>query len=442
MKWRQRSQPWERSRRASSQVAAVDSAEFGTCRAQPPCSREGPGRPRRPAGATPYVQSTTDQTLRRPHFRRGGEGLPSSGRTMRTFRAPYAGEFLRAALPGSMVHYTVWPPRGKIAPRLRARADPSRGQPLAPRFCKMPLSRRPKIDKLVRKRDSRRLVAALGYHDYVMDREDRVYDLGTNVRRDAALALATAPDDEGVDVGAALIGALDDASGTVRAAAAASVAARGEQRALPSLAEASLTWRAPRHKAARSAAIEALVVLGGPDAVEVLVETALRPDTDVAPGDVADTLVAIVDHGGEGTSHGAREAALAALIGQNGAVPERAAQILVWLGPGSVDALHSALSVEQARLPAIAALGRLRDIHSSEALVGYLMDEDPHVRQAAASALGEIADPRVASSLAAATSDGDPDVRESALAALRKLAPTGAAAAPVSDEITAWTTPD
>lgn len=303
----------------------------------------------------------------------------------------------------------------------------------------MPLSRRPKIDKLVRKQDSRRLVAALGYHDHVMDREGRLYDLGTNVRRDAALALATAPDDEGVDVGAALVGALDDASGTVRAAVAASVAARGERRALPSLAEASLTWRAPRDEAARSAAIEALVVLGGPEAVEVLVETALRLETDVAPGDVADMLAAIVARGGEETSHRAREAALAALMGQNGTVSRRAAQILVWLGSGSVDALHSALSVKHARLPVIAALGRLRDIRSSEALVGYLMDEDPRVRQAAASALGEIADPRVVSSLAAATSDGDPDVRESALAALHKLAPPGAAAAPVSDEVTAST---
>ncbi len=295
----------------------------------------------------------------------------------------------------------------------------------------MLLSRRPKIDKFVRKRDSRRLVAALGYHDHVVDRQDRLYDLGTNVRRDAALALATAPDGEGVDVGAALIGALDDASGTVRAAAAASVAARGERRALPSLAEASLTWRAPRYTAARSAAIDALVVLGGPDAVEVLVETALGPEPDVATGDVADTLTAIVDRGGEGTSHRAREAALAALVGQNGTDPRRAAQILVLLGPDSVDGLQSALRVEHARLPAIAALGRLRDIHSSEALVGYLMDEDPHVRQAAASALGEIADPRVASSLAAATSDRDPEVRESALAALHKLAPTGAPTTPV-----------
>ena len=182
----------------------------------------------------------------------------------------------------------------------------------------MLLSRRPKIDKFVRKRDSRRLVAALGYHDHVVDRQDRLYDLGTNVRRDAALALATAPDGEGVDVGAALIGALDDASGTVRAAAAASVAARGDRRALPSLAEASLTWRASRYTAARSAAIQALIVLGGPDAVEVLVETALRPEPDVAPGDVADTLTAIVDRGGEGSSHRAREAALAALVGQMG----------------------------------------------------------------------------------------------------------------------------
>jgi HEAT repeats len=73
--------------------------------------------------------------------------------------------------------------------------------------------------------------------------------------------------------------------------------------------------------------------------------------------------------------------------------------------------------------------------------VGFLTDQDPHVRQAAAAALGEIADPRVASSIAAVTLDADPEVRESALAALHKLAPTGSVAPP-SDATTPSTTPE
>ena len=297
----------------------------------------------------------------------------------------------------------------------------------------MRLNRRPKIRKLARKEDSKRLVAALGYHDHVTDRFDRIYDLGTSIRRDAALALASTPGGDD-DVGAALIGALGDSSGVVRSAAATALAARRDKRALTALATAALTWREPRYEAARAAATEALLELNGPEAADAFVASVVRNEAD--PAEAAEILARMVELGGEETFRRASATAVEALSTADGAVPDRAADVLVWLGPGSVEALLSALTSEHTRLPAIVASGKLRDLRCSEALVGLLTDQDPQVRRAAATALGEIADPRVAPALFEATADTDPAVRESALAAVRKLGPASILQVSHSEEVT------
>jgi len=285
----------------------------------------------------------------------------------------------------------------------------------------MRLNRRPKIHKLARKQDLKRLVAALGYHDYVTDRFARIYDLGTSIRRDAALALASTHDGDDVDVGAALIGALGDSSGAVRSAAAAALAGRRDERAVCALATAALTWREPRYETARAAATEALLELSGPEAADAFVRSVVQQEAD--PAVAAEILARMVRLGGDETFRGASAAAVDALSTADGAVGDRAADVLVWLGPGSVEALLSALTSEHARLPAIVASGKLRDLRCSEALVGLLTDPDPRLRRAAATALGEIADPSVAPALFEATADTDPLVRESVLAAVRKLGP-------------------
>ena len=69
--------------------------------------------------------------------------------------------------------------------------------------------RRPNVRKATRRGDAKRLVRALVYYDRLSDSQGRLYDLGAGVRRDAALALASVADTGEVDIGAALIGALE-----------------------------------------------------------------------------------------------------------------------------------------------------------------------------------------------------------------------------------------
>jgi HEAT repeat protein len=110
-------------------------------------------------------------------------------------------------------------------------------------------------------------------------------------------------------------------------------------------------------------------------------------------------------------------------------VCERAVEVLAWLGADSVGPLLSiAGRPGEARVPAIRALSRLRDLRSAESLSRLLADDDPNVRCAAAGALGELSDPRVAPRLLEAATDSDHRVREAALEAVHKLRPIAVAA--------------
>src|SRR5947209_6020506 len=122
--------------------------------------------------------------------------------------------------------------------------------------------RRPDIDKLVRKRDVKGLVSALRYHDTLIDNDGGLCDIGVPVRRDAALALASAPAVAGDDsIWAALVTGLGDRSVDVRRAAAIALGARSSAPALPALAQAALTWAEPHLEPARLAALDAVVKL-------------------------------------------------------------------------------------------------------------------------------------------------------------------------------------
>ena len=134
----------------------------------------------------------------------------------------------------------------------------------------MPWKRRPKVAKLARKNDVRRLVDALDYRDHVLDQYGRMYDLGAPVRRDAALALSTA-NTNGLDVGPPLTRSLGDHTGQVRSAAASALGVRRDGRAAAALLEAALTWEGPRYVAARAAAVDALLQLSTPETICLVV---------------------------------------------------------------------------------------------------------------------------------------------------------------------------
>ena len=283
--------------------------------------------------------------------------------------------------------------------------------------------RRPDVRKLARRGDAVRLVRALTYRDYLIDRLGRVYDLGAGVRRDAALALGSVPDTYDVDVGTALIESLRDPSAEVRRAAAKALGARHETRAASALAEVALYSCEPRYEHARAAAVEALYYLSGPETARAFVATVIERGADYQRA--RGILTRLLANGRDDTAQSAASTAMLALSHGAGGAAERAAEVLVWLGPDGVEPLLGVLeSGNGARLASIRALGRLRDLRSTETLVAVLSDEQPEVRQAAAVALGEIADPRVTRSLLAASSDSDYSVRKAALQALQALGAT------------------
>ena len=84
------------------------------------------------------------------------------------------------------------------------------------------------------------------------------------------------PDTDDVDVGSALIESLRDPSAEVRRAAAKALGARHETRAARALAEAGLSWRDPRYRHARAAAVEALFHLSGPETARAVVGTVIE----------------------------------------------------------------------------------------------------------------------------------------------------------------------
>jgi HEAT repeat protein len=195
------------------------------------------------------------------------------------------------------------------------------------------------------------------------------------------------------------------------------------------LAEAALTWDEPRYREARAAATEALVDLSGPECADAFTTLAIEGPFDL--NRCHDIVVRLLERGGQDALRAASAAAINALAAARDDRAARAAEVLVWLGPSSVEPLLGLL--EQASAPratTIRALGRLHDLRAIEPVSEFLGDEDPDARRAAATALGEICDPRTASRLMKATSDPDHRVRDAALEALRKLGPLAAATPP------------
>ena len=83
----------------TNEAAALPSPQVVLSAAQPVL--RPPPTPSRPPTTSRLLTGYRTPLLRAPQAARAGEGLPSSRRHPRTFRAPYAGESLAAASPGS-----------------------------------------------------------------------------------------------------------------------------------------------------------------------------------------------------------------------------------------------------------------------------------------------------------------------------------------------------
>jgi HEAT repeat protein len=275
--------------------------------------------------------------------------------------------------------------------------------------------RRPNVQKLARRGKAAAIVNALAYRDEIVDREGHVFDLGVDVRRQAATALAEIDAPEAFD---ALVDALEDEALSVRTAAAEALGARGDRRAVSDLAWVAAS---PDHRDAelRAAARQALGRLAATGTAELLSEALIER------GGGMDEARAAMDEAlareGEGTARAVVNQAVDYFDRPEDERCARAKRVVDWVGPRAVPALIDVLEDPALRADAAAALGRIHDTRASEPLIALLGDSDPKVRAAAAQALGAIKDPRAVEALVAAAGDAEYEAREAAIAALEGM---------------------
>jgi HEAT repeat protein len=276
----------------------------------------------------------------------------------------------------------------------------------------------PDVEKLRRKEDVKGLVRACAYEDPLTDRDGHFMDLGTEIRERALEAVAELEPAE-PEVHDALVRALEDPEGSVRAAAVRALGRRGDPWAVDALVSAVVSWTHPAYHGAREEAVETLAALAPPDvaprvAGDLLVRT-VAPD-----GEDAAILRRLARASGEGVV----QQTVGALVGhlREASAPDRVRTLLVGLAPECVDPLIAALSDARAQREAALALGEIRDAGAMEQLSTVLVDgADAASRAAAAWALGQIKDPGSVEALLLGTRDQDYGVREAAINAFDSL---------------------
>ncbi|HMC77095.1 MAG TPA: HEAT repeat domain-containing protein [Vicinamibacterales bacterium] len=270
------------------------------------------------------------------------------------------------------------------------------------------------------------------------------------IRAAAAQALARI---DGAPVHDALLAATRDGDGWVRYYAARALGERGDERAVPRLAELAAE-NGPMH--VRIAALEAVGAIDGPAAPGILL-----PHTD---GPVPELAAAALRGLGRLSGHDGAAAALraalrsddperrlAAVTALTGHAETTSVEALQWtagadhdsrVAEAAVAALGTlarradaagdagaaalvALTAEQPRRDAaIAALASLPPARVDRVAAG-LADPRPAVRQSIIAALGRLKHPAASAAIRAALADGDPAVREAAVTALDRLGARG-----------------
>jgi hypothetical protein len=276
--------------------------------------------------------------------------------------------------------------------------------------------RRTRVEWLRDRSDVRRLTRLLSYHDWVVDRDGHLVDLGVGRRIEVVTALGAIGDPAAHE---AILRGLEDDDPRVRRASVEALGPYPSDRAARTLAAAAARWRQPDLEDAHQAAVDLLVGLADElNAVEyaqALLDDRQR-DSLAPPEQLAAQGLFAADSGPATESFAEH---LVATLGA-GDETERgvAQQLLVALGGMSVEPLVAALQDPARRVVAAAALGAIRDTRAVSPLLEALTRGDRAVRAAAARALGEIRDPSALEALVEASGDPDPAVRDAALEAI------------------------
>jgi HEAT repeat protein len=280
--------------------------------------------------------------------------------------------------------------------------------------------RRPNVKALARSGDTACLCEAAGYVDLMPQGDGSVADLGAPVREEAVRALGELGGDYADSV---VVRALRDRSDRVRAAAVEVL--RGHGRMAP-LAEA-LGWLPEGSGRARELAIEALFEFRPEGCARQLTEALLRRpgNRPLSPGDGRLVCALLQAEAREEATIEVIAVLLAALRDPREVVSERAAALLMRLGPASVEPLIDELATGAARDRAAAVLGAIKDVRALEALRAGLDQSDASVRAESCFALGELRDPAAVEALLHATRDPEYVVRARAGSALDRIGMVG-----------------
>jgi hypothetical protein len=275
---------------------------------------------------------------------------------------------------------------------------------------------KPNVKTLARRRDADALVAAAGFQDLIPAAGGGTLDRGSEIRRDAILALGHL----GPGIGeAAVQAALSDSADAVRVAAIRVLFAR--EQAMP-LAVA-LGWLPVDRGQSRALAIKALLELRQPDCAPSLAVALVRMPGDIPIGEDDAALLKLLLDAGEGSEAVGEvvEELLVALADERDPVAERAEELLVLLAPFGTDDVIAELKAGAAPARAATVLAQIKDTRALTPLMDGLLHRDARVRAECAAALGELRDPAAVEALIQASRDPDHRVRAQAGWALDRL---------------------
>jgi HEAT repeat protein len=281
-------------------------------------------------------------------------------------------------------------------------------------------TRQPKVDKLWRRGNVPGLMRAI---EFGLDGDESEAEAGAPVRAEAAQALAQA---EGDGVSEALVRTLGDPSPAVREVVIDALYERGSRRAFDPLCAAVMRWTAPEHAPGRGGALAVLEAMRDPEVAIRVANDLLDREGPLTDGD-REVISRLAVSAPEGLPKTVRH--LLPFLSDPARGP-RAAQILVWLSPASVEPLIEALDDDGTRQAAASALGYTHDKRAVEPLCSLMLENpDPAVRRVAAWALGEIRDLMAMEALMLASNDADYNVRTEAARAFDAFGNVGLAMA-------------
>jgi HEAT repeat protein len=273
--------------------------------------------------------------------------------------------------------------------------------------------RKPNIAALVEREDLEGLLGAASYQSFASNELGDNDDSGSLVRAEAIAALGKlAPERARRVVRASLYDPADE----VRCEAVRVLSVLHETEPLAQ----ALKWL-PKDEPSYVLALDALAEPGESVPLPAVADALVHREDDEPIGEAAAQLIlSLLEREGADVA-GVLEVALAALDDERGIVVDRAAELLVWLAPGSVEALVG--EMEKGSNPAMAAyvLGSIGDPRTLPALVDGLRHAHPRVRRESACALAELQDPAAVKPLLRATRDPDHAVRTQAGMALDGL---------------------